>query len=90
MTDDAVRYVRCGDDQVAYRVAGSGPSVAWVPGTIAGCAATIVTVHGFSSRRPDSLVPFGRVGHRDAIEETWGRGAALRWMKRSPRASTHF
>jgi hypothetical protein len=28
------------------------------------------------SRRPNSLVPFGRVGHRDAAEETWGRGAA--------------
>ena len=26
-----------------------------------------------SSRRPNSPVPFGRVGHRDAIEETWGR-----------------
>jgi uncharacterized protein (DUF302 family) len=50
-----------------------------------GCAAAIVTVHEFSSRRPDSLVPFGRVGHRDAIEQTWGRGAARRWMKRSPR-----
>jgi hypothetical protein len=35
MTDDAVRYVRSGD-QVEYRVVGSGPSVAWVPGTIAG------------------------------------------------------
>ena len=90
MTDDAVRYVRSGDGQAAYRVVGSGPSVAWVPGITGGCDTTIVTVHGFSSRRPDSLVPFGRVGHRDAIEETWGRGAARRWMKRSPRASTHF
>ena len=36
MTDDAVQYVRSGDGQVAYRVVGSGPSVAWVPGTIAG------------------------------------------------------
>ena len=79
MTDDAVRYVRSGDGQVEYRVVGSGPSVAWVPGTIAG-AATIVTVHEFSSRRPDSLVPSGRAGHRDAIEETWGRGAARRRM----------
>jgi len=35
-----------------------------------GCAATIATVHEFSSRRSNSLVPFGRVGHRDAIEET--------------------
>jgi hypothetical protein len=58
-------------------------------GDYCGCAATIVTVHEFSSRRPDSLVPFGRAGHRDAIEETWS-GAAPRWMKRSPRASTHF
>src|SRR5258708_2326900 len=53
-------------------------------GDYCGCAATIVTVHEFSSRRSNSLVPFGRVGHRDAIEETWGRGAARRWMKRSP------
>ena len=30
------------------------------------------------------------VGLSDPIEETWGLGAALRWMKRSPRASTHF
>lgn len=44
-------------------------------GDYCGSAATIVTVHKFSSRRPDFLVPFGRVGHRDAIEETWGRGA---------------
>jgi len=36
MTDDAVRYVRSGDGQVEYRGVGSGPSVAWVPGTIAG------------------------------------------------------
>jgi hypothetical protein len=36
MTDDAVRYVRSGDGQVGYRVVGSGPSVAWVQGTIAG------------------------------------------------------
>lgn len=42
-------------------------------GDYCGCAATIVTVHEFSSRRSNSLVPFGRVGHRDAIEETWGR-----------------
>ena len=89
MTDDAVRYARSGG-RVAYRVVGSGPWVAWVPGTIAGCAATIVTVHGFSSRRPGSLVPFGRVCHRDAIEETWGRGAARWWMKRSPPASHAF
>ena len=34
--------------------------------------------------------PFGRVGHRDAIEETWGRGAARRWMKRSPLANHAF
>jgi uncharacterized protein (DUF302 family) len=34
MTDDAVRYVRSGDGQVAYRVAGSGPSVARVLGTV--------------------------------------------------------
>jgi uncharacterized protein (DUF302 family) len=59
-------------------------------GDYCGCAATIVTVHEFSSRRPDSLVPFGRVGHRDAIEETWGRGAARRWMKGSPLASHAF
>ena len=39
-------------------------------------AATIVTVHEFSSRRSDSLVPFGRVGHRDAIEQTRGRPKA--------------
>ena len=92
MTDDAVRYVRSGVGQVAYRVVGSGPWVAWVPGggDRRGCAATIVTVHEFYSRRSNSLVPFGRVGRRDAIEETWGRGAARRWMKRSPRASTHF
>ena len=32
-----------------------------------GCAATIVTVHEFSSRRSNSLVPFGRVGHRDLV-----------------------
>ena len=32
MTDDAVRYVRSGDGQVAYRVVGSGPSAAGVPG----------------------------------------------------------
>jgi hypothetical protein len=40
-------------------------------GDYRGCAATTVTVHEFSSRRSDALVPFGRVGHRDAIEETW-------------------
>jgi hypothetical protein len=85
-TDDAVRSVRSGDGQVEYRVVGSGPSVAGVPGTIAG-AATIVTVHEFSSRRSNSLVPFGRVGDRDAIEETRGR---RRWMKRSPLASHAF
>ena len=34
MTDDAVRYVRSGDGQVAYRVVGSGPWVAWVPGLL--------------------------------------------------------
>jgi hypothetical protein len=56
-------------------------------GDYCGCAATIVTVHEFSSRRSNSLVPFGRVGRRDAIEETWGRGAARRWMKRSPLVS---
>ncbi len=59
-------------------------------GDYCGCAATIVTVHEFSSRRSNSLVPFGRVGHRDAIEETWGRGADRRWMKRSPLASHAF
>jgi hypothetical protein len=89
MTDDAVRDVRSGDGQVAYRVVGSGPSVAWVPGLLR------VRRHDrdysrVSSRRPGCLVPCRRAGHRDAIEETWGRGAALRWMKRSPRASTHF
>ena len=42
-------------------------------GDYCGCAATIVTVYEFSSRRSNSLVPSGRVGHRDAIEETWGR-----------------
>ena len=36
------------------------------------------------------LVPFGRVGRGDAIEETWRRGAARRWMKRSPLASHAF
>jgi hypothetical protein len=36
LTDDAVRHVRSGDGQVAYRVVGSGPSEAWVPGSIAG------------------------------------------------------
>src|SRR5206468_4063818 len=36
VTDDAVRYVRSGDGQVGHRVVGSGPPVAWVPGTIAG------------------------------------------------------
>ena len=87
MTGEAVRSVRRGDGQVAYRVVGSGPSEAWVPVTIAGCAATIVTVHEFSSRQSNSLVPFGRVGHRDAIEEARRRGAARGWMKRSPLAS---
>jgi hypothetical protein len=60
------------------------PSVAWVPG--------LLRVHRndrdgsrVSSRRSNSLVSFGRVGHRDAIEEAWGRGAARRWIKRSPR-----
>ena len=89
MTDDAVRYVRSGDGQVTYRVVGSGPSVAWVPGLLR-VRRTIVTVHEFSSRRSNSLVPCGRVGHRDATEQTWGRGAARRWTKRPPRASTHF
>lgn len=88
MTDDAVRYVRSGDGQVSSRRIWPLGRVG--AGDYCGCAATIVTVHEFSSRRSNSLVPFGRVGHRDAIEETWGRGAALRWMKRSPRASTHF
>lgn len=74
--------------QVAYRVVGSGPWVAWVPGR------RRVRRHDrggsrVSSRRPDCLVPLGRAGHRDAIEETQGRGAALRRMKRPPRASTH-
>ena len=72
MTDDAVRFVRSGDGQVAYRVVGSGPSVAWVPGTSAG-APTIVTVHEFRRVGRTPWSPFGRVGHRDAIEETWGR-----------------
>src|SRR5207244_5027902 len=35
----------------------------------------------------DSLVPLGRVGHRDAIEQTRSRGAARRRMKRPPLAS---
>ena len=90
MTDDAVRYLRSGDGQAAYRVVGSGPLGRVGTGDYCGCAATIVTVHEFSSRRSNSLVPFGRVGHRDAIEETSGRGATLRWMKRSPRASHAF
>jgi uncharacterized protein (DUF302 family) len=66
-----------------------GPSVAWVPETIAAAPPR--------SRRFTSFVasvelpgPVGRVGHRDAIEETWGRSAARRWMKRSPRASHAF
>jgi hypothetical protein len=45
MTDDAVRYVRNGDGQVAYRVVGSGPGVARVPADYCVCAAAIVTVH---------------------------------------------
>ena len=53
------------------------------------CAAMIVKVHEFR-RRSNSLVPFGHVGHRDAIHEMSGRGAARRWMKRSPRASHAF
>jgi hypothetical protein len=47
-----------------------------VAGDYCGCAATIVTVHEFSSRRSDFLVPFGRVGHRDAIEQTRRRPKA--------------
>jgi hypothetical protein len=53
------------DDAVRYVRSGDGQ-----------CAAAIVTVHEFSSRRSNSLVPLGRVGHRDAIEETWGRPKA--------------
>ena len=90
MTDDAVRYMRGGDGQVAYRVVGFGPLGRVGAGDYCGCAATIVTVYAFSSRRSNSLVPFGRVGHRDAIEETWGHGAARRWMMLAPRACTHF
>lgn len=90
MTDDAVRHVRSGDGQVGYRVVGSGPLGRVGAGDYCGCAATIVRVHELSSCRPDSLVPFERVGHRDAIEEAGGRGAARRWMKRSPRSSTHY
>ena len=36
MTDHAVRYVRSGDGQIAYRASDLADSVAWVPGTIAG------------------------------------------------------
>jgi class 3 adenylate cyclase/pimeloyl-ACP methyl ester carboxylesterase len=38
MTDDVTRYVHSRDGQIAYRVIGSGPSVVWVTGTIAGLA----------------------------------------------------
>jgi hypothetical protein len=58
MTDDAARYVRSGDGQVACRV--SDLALGRVgAGDYCGCAATIVTVHEFSSRRSNSLVPFG-------------------------------
>jgi len=58
-------------------------------GTVARAPAMIVTVREFRHIGRKSLVPFGRVCHRDAIEETWGRVAARRWMKRLPRASAH-
>ena len=89
MTDDAVRYVRGGDGQVAYRVVGSGPRSR-------GCGGLLrVRRHGRDGSRvfvASAGLPglVGRVGHRDAIDERWGRGAALRWMKRSPRAGTHL
>jgi hypothetical protein len=73
MTDDAVRYVRSGDGQVGYRVVGSGLSVAWVPGTIAGAAATIVTVHEFSSV---GRIPWSRWGASATVMRSKRRGAA--------------
>ena len=77
MTDDAVRYARSGDGQVEYRVVGSGSSVAWVPGTIA------VRRHDRDGSRVfvASVELPGAVWarrHREAIEETWDRGAARR------------
>ena len=36
MPDDVTSYVRSRDGQVAYRVIGSGPAVAWVTGTVSG------------------------------------------------------
>jgi hypothetical protein len=86
MTDDAVRYV------LAAMVRSSIESSDLAPRS-RGCRGLLgVRRHDrdgsrVSSRLSNSLVPFGRVGHRDAIEETWGRGAARRWMKRSPLAS---
>jgi hypothetical protein len=43
-----------------------------------------------SAGLPGPVWAGARVGHRDAIEETWGRRAARRWMKRAPRASQAF
>ena len=73
MTDDAVRYVRSGDGQVAYRVVGAGPSVAWVPGDYCGCAATIAPVHGF---RRVGRTRWSRLGAPVTVVRSNRRGAA--------------
>jgi hypothetical protein len=87
MTDDAVQHVRSGDGQVAYRVVGSGPSVAWVPGTLAGTPPRSRRFTCFRRVGRTRWSRFGRAGHRDPIDETPGRAAARRRMKRSPLAS---
>ena len=73
MTDDAVRYVRSGDGQVAYRVVGSGPLGRVGAGDYCGCAATIVTVQEF---RRVGRTPWSRLGASATVMRSKRRGAA--------------
>jgi len=89
MTDDAVRYVRSGDGQVEYRVVGSGPSVAWVPGLLRVRRHDRDGSRVFVTSVETPWSPLGASAPGHAIEQTWGRGAARRWMKHLPEASAH-
>ena len=72
MTDHAVRYVRSGDGQVAFRVVGSGPWVAWVPGTIAVRRHDRDGSRGFVAGR----TPWSRSGASATVMRSKRRGAA--------------
>ena len=72
MTDDAERCMRSGDGQVAYRGVGSGPGRVGA-GDCCGCAATIVTVHGF---RRVGRTPWSRLGASVTVMRSQRRVAA--------------